>query len=136
MLSRRLRSLSLLILWLLAATAAAQSRPAVEIVFAGDAMMHKRQLNAARRSDGTYDFSPYYQALRPYIESADYAVVNLELPLGGAPYSGYPMFCAPDSYITPLKEAGFDLFLNANNHILDRRTKGSGAPSAPLTTTA
>lgn len=124
MLSRRLRSLSLLIMWLLAATAAAQSRPAVEIVFAGDAMMHKRQLNAARRSDGTYDFSPYYQALRPYIESADYAVVNLELPLGGAPYSGYPMFCAPDSYITPLKEAGFDLFLNANNHILDRRDKG------------
>lgn len=96
----------------------------IEIVFAGDAMMHERQLNAARQKDGSYDFSPYYKAITPYIQSADYAVVNLELPLGGAPYSGYPIFCAPDSYIEPLKDAGFDLFLNANNHILDRRDKG------------
>lgn len=96
----------------------------IELVFAGDAMMHERQLSGARQKDGSYDFSPYYTAIKPYIESADYAVVNLELPLGGAPYSGYPMFCAPDSYIEPLKQAGFDLFLNANNHILDRRDKG------------
>ncbi len=102
----------------------APDRESVDIVFAGDAMQHQRQLDAARRADGTYDYSPYYREIKPYIESADYAVVNLETPLGGAPYSGYPMFCAPDSYLTALTDAGFDLILTANNHMLDRRDRG------------
>lgn len=96
----------------------------VEMVFAGDAMQHSRQLDDARRNDGGYDYSAYFTALEPYIQSADYAVVNLETPLGGKPYSGYPMFCAPDSYLTQLKKSGFDLILAANNHTLDRRDKG------------
>lgn len=95
-----------------------------EIVFAGDAMQHQRQIDAARRPDGSLDYSTYFQSLRPYIESADYAIVNLETPLGGAPFSGYPMFCAHDNYLTALTDAGFDLMLSANNHILDRRDKG------------
>lgn len=95
-----------------------------ELVFAGDAMQHQRQIDAARQSDGSLDYSPYFKSLAPYISSADYAVVNLEAPLGGAPYSGYPMFCAHDNYVTALTDAGFDLILSANNHILDRRDKG------------
>lgn len=95
-----------------------------ELVFAGDAMQHQRQIDAARQPDGSLDYSPYFTALTPYISSADYAVVNLETPLGGAPYSGYPMFCAHDNYVTALTDAGFDLMLLANNHILDRRDKG------------
>ncbi len=97
---------------------------AVELVFAGDAMQHQSQIDAAKRPDGTYNYDSYFKALKPYISSADYAVVNLETPLGGAPYSGYPMFCAPDSYLTALTDAGFDLVLAANNHTLDRRDKG------------
>lgn len=95
-----------------------------ELVFAGDAMQHQRQIDAARMPDGSLDYSPYFEALKPYIESADYAVVNLETPLGGEPYSGYPMFCAHDNYLSTLTDAGFDLMLSANNHILDRRDKG------------
>lgn len=94
------------------------------LVFAGDAMQHQRQIDAARQPDGSLDYSTYFTALRPYIASADYAVVNLETPLGGAPYSGYPMFCAHDNYLTALTDAGFDLMLSANNHILDRRDRG------------
>lgn len=95
-----------------------------ELVFAGDAMQHQRQIDAARLPDGELDYSPYFVSLKPYISSADYAVVNLETPLGGAPYSGYPMFCAHDNYITALTDAGFDLMLSANNHILDRHDRG------------
>lgn len=95
-----------------------------ELVFAGDAMQHQRQLDAARRPDGTWDYAECFAAVRPYVESADYAVVNLETPLGGAPYSGYPMFCAPDAYLDALVDAGFDFFLGANNHALDRRDRG------------
>ena len=95
-----------------------------ELVFAGDAMQHQRQIDAARQPDGSLDYSSYFTAIEPYVSSADYAVVNLETPLGGAPSSGYPMFCAHDNYVTALTDAGFDLMLLANNHILDRRDRG------------
>lgn len=95
-----------------------------EIVFAGDAMQHQRQLDAAWCPDGSYCYDGCFDAVKPYIESADFAVVNLETPLGGAPYSGYPMFCAPDSYLDALTDAGFDLMLAANNHCLDRHDSG------------
>lgn len=94
------------------------------ILFAGDAMQHQRQLDAACRPDGVYDYTECFAATAPYVRAADYAVVNLETPLGGAPYSGYPMFCAPDSYLDALVDAGFDFFLGANNHALDRRDRG------------
>lgn len=95
-----------------------------DIVFVGDAMQHSRQLDAARRPSGVYDFSDYYTAIEPYVKSADFAVVNLETPIAGAPYSGYPCFNAPDSYLTQLKTSGFDFILAANNHTLDRRDRG------------
>ena len=48
------------------------------------------------------------------------------MPLGGGPdYTGYPCFSAPDSYAQALKDAGFDMFLTANNHCLDRRDKAA-----------
>jgi len=94
-----------------------------EMLFAGDAMMHEGQISAARRPDG-YSFDGCFDAVRPYIESADYAVVNFEASLGGKPYRGYPCFSAPDGYPEALTDAGFDFFLLANNHILDRSDKG------------
>ncbi|MDE6322887.1 MAG: CapA family protein [Paramuribaculum sp.] len=95
-----------------------------DIVFAGDAMQHEKQLNAAKRTGNVYDFSDYYKGIEPYIKSADLAVVNLETPIAGAPYSGYPCFNAPDSYLAQLKTSGFDFILAANNHTLDRRDRG------------
>lgn len=95
-----------------------------EIVFAGDAMMHQGQLDAARRSDGSYDFSSYFKEIEGYVKTADYAVVNLETPLANAPYSGYPCFNAPSEYVDALADAGFKMFLTANNHTLDRHDRG------------
>lgn len=95
-----------------------------EIVFAGDAMQHKAQIEAAYVANNTYDYSNCFSEIAPYITDCDYAVVNLETPLGGKPYTGYPCFSAPDSYLSALKESGFDLMLAANNHTLDRRDKG------------
>lgn len=107
----------------LAAMLCGQSGEAT-LLFAGDAMMHQGQIDAARQPDGTYSFSDCFTEVAPIIRKADYAIVNLETPLGGPPYSGYPCFCAPDSYADALVDAGFDLMLTANNHTLDRRDKG------------
>lgn len=95
-----------------------------EIVFAGDAMQHKAQIDAARQPDGSHNYDDCFRLIAPYISNADYAVVNLEAALGGRPYTGYPCFSAPDSYPDALANAGFDLMLTANNHTLDRRDKG------------
>lgn len=95
-----------------------------DLVFVGDAMQHKAQIDAARQADGTYDYSECFVSLHDYIGDADYSVVNLETPLGGRPYTGYPCFSSPESYVDALREAGFDLFLTANNHTLDKRDRG------------
>lgn len=95
-----------------------------EIVFAGDAMMHQHQIDVAKNDRGGYDFSEYFSEIDEYIYSADYAVVNLETPVSTAPYTGYPQFNAPSEYLDALSHAGFDLFLTANNHTLDRRDHG------------
>ncbi|MDE6098015.1 MAG: CapA family protein [Muribaculaceae bacterium] len=97
----------------------------VELLFAGDAMQHKAQIDAARRSDGTYDYSDCFTDVEAIVKGADFAIVNLETPVGSAgPYSGYPCFYAPASFVDALADAGFDLFLTANNHTLDRRARG------------
>jgi poly-gamma-glutamate synthesis protein (capsule biosynthesis protein) len=95
----------------------------VTLIFAGDAMQHQSQIDNAYR-EGKYDYSSYFQSVQPIVEAADIAVVNLEVTLGGKPYKGYPQFSAPDEYAVALHDAGFDIFLNANNHILDRFSKG------------
>ncbi|GHV47172.1 capsular polysaccharide biosynthesis protein [Bacteroidia bacterium] len=95
----------------------------VTLLFAGDAMQHQSQLANAYRN-GFYDYSSYFGHIRDEVLSADIAVVNLEVTLGGPPYAGYPQFSAPDEFAYALRDAGFNLFLNANNHILDRGSKG------------
>lgn len=100
----------------------------VDLLFAGDAMQHQAQLDKALEIGGgkIYDYSECFNLIAPTVSKADYAVVNLEVPLGGGPgYSGYPCFSAPDSYAVALKNAGFDMFLTANNHCLDRRDKAA-----------
>lgn len=96
----------------------------VSFLFAGDAMQHKSQLDAAKTTDGIYDYSKYFTHLQKEIEDIDIAVVNLEVTLPGKNYTGYPCFGAPDSFAQALKEAGFDIFLTANNHCLDKGKKG------------
>lgn len=100
------------------------SAPKAELLFAGDAMQHQAQLDRAKELGGgkSYDYSDCFSLIAPEIMKADYAVCNLEVPLGGGPdYTGYPCFSAPDSYAKALIDAGFDMMLTANNHCLDRR---------------
>jgi len=90
----------------------------------GDAMSHMPVTNDAWDA-GKYDYARIMAGARPYVEAADYAVVNLETTLsGGPPYSGYPAFNSPDDMAYGLKDLGFDLCLTANNHSLDRGFSG------------
>lgn len=88
-------------------------------------MQHESQLNAARTPDGEYSFTACYDYVRNDITAADIAVANLETTIGANRFGGYPAFCAPDSFLTAAKGAGFDIMLLANNHCLDRGKRGA-----------
>lgn len=95
----------------------------VTLLFAGDLMQHITQIKAA--FDGKrYDYSDCFKYVKDGISRADVAIANLEVTIGGKPYTGYPMFSAPDEFLFAAKDAGFDILLTANNHCLDRRKKG------------
>ena len=68
------------------------------------------------------------------MQSADYAVANLEISLGGEePYSGYPCFNCPDAILDALIDAGFDMTLTANNHMGDTGFEGFERTQTVLT---
>lgn len=93
------------------------------LVFAGDLMQHQGQIDAARTPSG-FDYSHCFKYVKEEINKADIAIGNLEVTLGGKPYTGYPTFSAPDEYLQAIKDAGFDLLTTANNHCLDQGKRG------------
>ena len=98
----------------------------IRLIFVGDVMGHTTQHKGAWRDggDSCYNFIPTFQFVKEYISSADLAVANLEVTFDGEPYTGYPAFSSPTSLSVALKDAGFDLLVTANNHIMDRGVKG------------
>ncbi len=120
--------LVLLLLWPVLAPAAEPDT--LQMSFIGDVMSHYRQLRLARipGADSTrassYDFSSYYTHIRPWLDSSDISVANMEFPVGVVPFSGYPCFSAPSSLVQESIDAGIDLMLAANNHILDKGKRG------------
>lgn len=97
----------------------------LKLIFAGDIMGHDEQISGAWNKEiNVYDYEPTFRYVKPYIEKADIAIGNLEVTLAGPPYKGYPQFSSPDELAIAARDAGFDIFIQANNHALDRGTKG------------
>ncbi len=98
----------------------------IRLIFAGDVMGHGMQIKGAWRDggDSCYNYFPVFTHIKEYISSADIAVANLEVTLAGEPYTGYPRFSTHQSLADALSDAGFDILMTANNHILDRGKQG------------
>ncbi len=97
----------------------------LSLVFAGDIMGHDEQITGAwDAATNSYNYEPTFRYVKPYVEKADIAIANFEVTLGGKPYKGYPQFSSPDALAIAAREAGFDIFLQANNHALDRGKAG------------
>lgn len=105
--------------------AVAQDTTRLSLLFVGDIMQHDSQIaDAWDEATGAYDYRPCFQYVKPYIQSADVAIGNLEVTLAGRPYKGYPQFSAPDELIVALKDMGMDVMVTANNHSVDRGRAG------------
>ena len=97
------------------------------VLSTGDIMVHSTQLDGAKNSDGSYDFSCYFKEAEKYFKEADLAVGNLEVTFGGSEfgaYSGYPAFNTPDSLADAIKSSGLNFLLTSNNHSYDTRLAG------------
>lgn len=97
----------------------------VSLAIVGDLMCHSQQYKMAKTDSG-YDFNPTFAPVKKYLADADFTLGNLETVTAGAAanFTGFPMFNTPVEYLDALKNAGFDVLTNSNNHSLDRGFMG------------
>ncbi|MHB8063743.1 MAG: CapA family protein [Ruminiclostridium sp.] len=99
----------------------------ITITAVGDLMAHQDNLdNAFTPKTGTYDFNGFLEYVKPYLTKSDLTIGNFETVTAGPSscYTSYPLFNTPDSILTALSGAGFDVLSTANNHCLDRGISG------------
>ncbi len=99
----------------------------VTLAVVGDIMIHIEEVQAGYNSKTKgYKFDYMFEPIKPYIETADIAIGNLETTLtdGKKGYTGYPRFSSPKELAVALKNTGFDLLTTANNHSLDKNFQG------------
>ena len=92
----------------------------VTLWIVGDIISHR----AVSKSAEQYGYSSVFKYVEDELQSADVAIGNLEFPMAGKPYSGYPSFSGPDDFAEYLRDVGFDVLLTANNHMLDKGSAG------------
>lgn len=98
----------------------------VSIIMAGDILLHDKVAASGKMSDGSYNYDHMFSNVTEEIESADLAIVNQEVILGGRDLglSGYPNFNGAFEVGDSLVKSGFDVVLHATNHALDKGKKG------------
>lgn len=96
----------------------------ITLAAVGDIMAYDDQIEFAKQSDGSYDFTQSFAAVSALTMSADLTVGNLELTFCGEPYSGKPDFRAPEAMGEALADAGFDLVQTANTYSITNGISG------------
>ena len=91
------------------------------LFFVGDIMSHGSVRQGAEKNG----YEGFFKHIESKIKGANLAVGNMEFPLAGKPYSGYPSFSGPSSFAAYLSDVGFDVLLTANNHVLDKGSDGA-----------
>jgi poly-gamma-glutamate capsule biosynthesis protein CapA/YwtB (metallophosphatase superfamily) len=116
-------------------------------VFAGDAMLSRRYFEPRagepvllHRDSILDDGKKLLASIRPYIELADFASVNMETQLSDEPLTDRVpksvTFYSPQALATLLQWAGFDYVALGNNHLYDYRDAGLAATFAALAETS
>ncbi len=92
------------------------------LVMVGDSLIHNTVYDDAKTQDGSYDFKPMLEYIKPIIKNYDLAYYNQETVLGGTSIglSSYPMFNSPQEVGDAFIDAGFNLVSLATNHTMDR----------------
>ena len=97
-----------------------------KIFMVGDALIHWGVYNDAKQSDGSYDFKPQLEYMKPIVSKYDLAYYNQETVLGGKELgvSSYPRFNSPQEVGDAFIDAGFNMVSLATNHTMDKGEAG------------
>ena len=91
----------------------------------GDLLYHDGLYMSALKADGTYDFSENFQYAKEWLHQADLVIGDFEGTINpDFPLAGYPLFNAPESVVSAIKDAGYQVVDLAHNHILDSQLSG------------
>lgn len=97
-----------------------------KVFMVGDSLIHGGVYDDAREWDGSYDFKPMLQHIKPIVSKYDIAYYNQETILGGKDLgiSSYPRFNSPQEVGDAFIDAGFNLVSLATNHTMDKGEYG------------
>ena len=92
----------------------------------GDNLIHNCVYWSAELPGGGYDFTPFYEDIRPVAEGYDLACINQETILVKDAYNigNYPYFGTPIQMADDLAAVGFDIVTHATNHSYDKGETG------------
>ncbi len=101
---------------------AAPQETTVTISMVGDILVHMWVWKCGEAADGTRNYDALFEHVAQDVASYDFSLLDQETVLGGESFgfSGYPTFNSPQEFADAEIAAGFDGFLHANNHALDK----------------
>ena len=113
----------------------------VTIAMVGDLMCGALQQQAARRDDG-FSFDGAFEDVRPLLATADLSIGNLEAMVAPSyPFMDEALYIedrphlnAPPAFLSMVRNGGFDVVMNAQNHMYDGGSKGVLETLAALNT--
>ena len=103
----------------------------IEAMMIGDILMHDALVQSGAQDDGSYNYDFLYEHIRPYIDAADVRILNQETVMG-YPENGFsmtngamgPIMNSPTALADSEARFGFNLILNAHNHVYDQGYEG------------
>lgn len=97
-----------------------------KIFMVGDSLIHSSVYQDAHQADGSYDFKPMLEGIKPISSKYDLAYFNQETILGGKELglSNYPRFNSPTEVGDAFIDAGFNMVSLATNHTMDKGEQG------------
>ena len=98
----------------------------INLVAIGDMLMHAGASMPGLQADGSYNYDYLFANVGDAIKTADLAVVNNEVIMGGNEIGllGWPNFNVRTELADAEVRAGFDVVLSATNHTLDQHMSG------------
>lgn len=99
-----------------------------KLVAVGDNLMHRSCTLSAQKADGTYDFTKHFANMADIFKAADLAVISQDTVLGGmelgATSTETGIFNTAVELADGMADAGINVVLAANNHIMDEGSAG------------
>lgn len=99
-----------------------------KLVAVGDNLMHRSCTLSAKNADGTYDFTKHFANMADIFKAADLAVISQDTVLGGielgATSTETGIFNTAVELSDGMADAGINVVLAANNHIMDEGSAG------------